>query len=135
MFEYIYRKARINTYSSDIFDSGLVPRFWYVPHKKSQRWSDESWIRGDRDTLQLSLNLSNLTMNKTLKRDVFHLVTSMGQRQNSESPWGIKPQTLQILCSNALPLSHRDSMVSEVYYEVHITHVLHTARNSAMSIG
>ena len=80
MFEYIYRKARMNTYSSDIFDSGLVPRFWYVPHKKSQRWSDESWIRGDRDTLQLSLNLSNLTMNKTLKRDVFHLVTSVGQR-------------------------------------------------------
>ena len=25
--------------------------------------------------------------------DVFHLVTSMGQRKNSESPWGIKPQT------------------------------------------
>ena len=33
MFEYIYRKARMNTYSSDIFDSGLVPRFWYVPIK------------------------------------------------------------------------------------------------------
>ena len=80
MFEYIYRKARMNTYSSDIFYSGLVPRFWYVPHKKSQRWSDESWIWGDRDTLQLSLNLSNLTMNKTLKRYVFHLVTSVGQR-------------------------------------------------------
>ena len=37
---------------------------------------------------------------------------------------------LQILCSDALPLSHRDSMVSEVYYEVHMTHVLHTARIS-----
>ena len=32
--------------------------------------------------------------------------------------------------SDALPLSHRDSMVSEVYYEVHMTHVLHTARIS-----
>ena len=31
---------------------------------------------------------------------------------------------------DALPLSHRDSMVSEVYYEVHMTHVLHTARIS-----
>ena len=32
--------------------------------------------------------------------------------------------------SDALPLSHRDSTVSEVYYEVHITRVLPTARIS-----
>ena len=32
--------------------------------------------------------------------------------------------------SDALPLSHRDSAVSEVYYEVHMTRVLHTARIS-----
>ena len=31
---------------------------------------------------------------------------------------------------NALPLSHRESTVSEVYYEVHTTRVLHTARIS-----
>ena len=31
------------------------------------------------------------------------------------------------LCSDALLLSHRDSSVSEVYYEVHMTWVLHTA--------
>ena len=37
---------------------------------------------------------------------------------------------LQILHSDTLPLSHRDSMVSEVYYKVHMTHVLHTARIS-----
>ena len=30
--------------------------------------------------------------------------------------------------SDALPLSNRDSEVSEVYYEVHMTRVLHTAR-------
>ena len=36
----------------------------------------------------------------------------------------------RIPCSDALPLSHRDSTVSEVYYEVHITRVLHTARIS-----
>ena len=30
--------------------------------------------------------------------------------------------------SDALPLSHRDSTVSEVYYEVHMTRVLHTVR-------
>ena len=33
---------------------------------------------------------------------------------------------LRILCSDALPLSHRDSMVSGVNSEVHMTHVLHT---------
>ena len=37
---------------------------------------------------------------------------------------------LRILRSDALPLSHRDSAVSEVYYEVHMTRVLHTARIS-----
>ena len=41
----------------------------------------------------------------------------------------MKNQTsdLRILCSNALPLSHTDSMVSQVYYKVHVTRVLHTA--------
>ena len=29
---------------------------------------------------------------KEVKKDVFYLVTSLGQRKNSESPWGIKPQ-------------------------------------------
>ena len=42
------------------------------------------------------------------EKDVFRLVTSVGQEENSESPWGIEPQT------DALPLTHRDSMVSEV---------------------
>ena len=32
--------------------------------------------------------------------------------------------------SDALPLSHRDSTVNEVYYVVHMTRVLHTARIS-----
>ena len=35
---------------------------------------------------------------------------------------------LYILHSDTLPLSHRDSTVSKVNYEVHTTHVLHTAR-------
>ena len=30
-----------------------------------------------------------------IKKDVFCLVTSMGQRKNSESPWGIKPQAFR----------------------------------------
>ena len=32
--------------------------------------------------------------------------------------------------SDALPLSHRDFTASEVYYEVHMTRVLYTARIS-----
>ena len=35
---------------------------------------------------------------------------------------------LRIPHSDALPLSHRDSTMREVYYEVHIRRVLHTAR-------
>ena len=37
---------------------------------------------------------------------------------------------IQIPHSNALPLSYRDLMVSEVYYKVLMIHVLHTARIS-----
>ena len=37
---------------------------------------------------------------------------------------------LRIPRSDTLPLSHRDSTVSEIYYEVLMTRVLHTARIS-----
>ena len=37
---------------------------------------------------------------------------------------------LRIPRSDTLPLSHRDSTVSEVYYEVQMTRVLHTVRIS-----
>ena len=37
---------------------------------------------------------------------------------------------LWIPCSNALPLGHKDSTVSEVYYEGHVTCDLHAARIS-----
>ena len=33
--------------------------------------------------------------NLFLEKDVFRLVTSVGQRKNSESPWRIKPQTFR----------------------------------------
>ena len=68
--------------------------------------------------------LSKLT-SKELEKDVFFcLVTSVGQRKNSEFPLRIKPQIFRFC---ALPLSHTDSMVSQVYYKVHVTRVLHTA--------
>ena len=63
------------------------------------------------------------------ERCFFRLVTSMGQRKNSESPQEIKPQIFRF-CALILYLSHRDSTVSKVYYEVCKTHVLHTARIS-----
>ena len=37
---------------------------------------------------------------------------------------------LRIPRSDALPLSHRDSTLTEVCYEVHMTRALHTARIS-----
>ena len=37
---------------------------------------------------------------------------------------------LRISRSDALPLSHRVSTVTEVYHEVHLTRVLHTAKIS-----
>ena len=59
-------------------------------------------------------------LGKEIERDVFRLVTSVGQRKNSEFPWGIEPPMLY----------HWDSSLSELYYEVHVTRVLHTARIS-----
>ena len=43
---------------------------------------------------------------------------------------GNRTSDLRILLSDALRLSYRDSMVSEVSYEVHMIRVLHTVRIS-----
>ena len=54
--------------------------------------------------------------------------------KNGNESWDVltRNQTseLRILHCDMLPLSHRDSRVSEVYYKVHMTHILHTARIS-----
>ena len=42
-----------------------------------------------------------------------------------------RASNLRIPRSDALPLNHRDSTVSEVYYKVHMASVLHTARISS----
>ena len=60
----------------------------------------------------------------------FRLVTSVGQRKNSLDHMRNRTPDLRIPRSDALPLSHRDSLVSEVCHEVHMTRVLHTARIS-----
>ena len=51
----------------------------------------------------------------------------MGQRKILSSH---EESNLRNPRSDALPLSHGDSTVSVVYYEVHMTRVLHTARIS-----
>ena len=34
-------------------------------------------------------------LGKGMEKDVFRLVTNVGQRKNSESSWGIEPQTFR----------------------------------------
>ena len=67
-----------------------------------------------------------------LRKMFFRLVTSVGQRKKKEiilSP--VRNRTSPSdLRSDALPLSHKDSSVSGVYYGVLMTRVLHTARIS-----
>ena len=62
-----------------------------------------------------------------------------GTNKNLWVPMRNRTSDLRIPHSDALPLSHRDSSVSKVYYEVHMTRVLHTARisnvNSVMFLG
>ena len=57
------------------------------------------------------------------------LVTSMEQRKIL-SPYEESNLRPSDLCSDALPLSHKDSSVSRVSYEVLMTCILHTARIS-----
>ena len=62
-----------------------------------------------------------------------------GTKKNFWVPMRNRTSDLQIPHSDALLLSHRDSSVSKVYYEVRMTRVLHTARisnvDSVMFLG
>ena len=60
----------------------------------------------------------------------FRFVTSVGQKKKFRVPLRNRASDLRIPRSDALPLSHRDTTVSGVYYEVHMTSVLHTTRIS-----
>ena len=69
---------------------------------------------------------------KEIQKDVCRLVTSVGYRKNSESPWGNEPQTFGFRA----PMFYHwetDSTVNEVYYEVHMTCVLHTVHTYYMT--
>ena len=72
---------------------------------------------------------SKLT-SKELKKDFFLSCHKCGTKKKFWVTTRNQTSDLWILHSNALPLSHTDSMVNKVDYEVHMTRVLHTARIS-----
>ena len=76
--------------------------------------------------------MTSFELGKEIEKNVFRLVTSVGQKKKSEFPWGTRVEPLS---SNALPLSHRDSVVRETYYEVHVWHSSCILLGSAMSIA
>ena len=73
--------------------------------------------------------MASFELGEELRKMFFRPVTSGGQRKirsPHEEP-NLRPSDLR---SDALPLSHKDSSVSGVYYEVLMTRVLHTTRIS-----
>ena len=77
---------------------------------------------------EVNLHIANsfpLCATSNLKEDVFVL-----SRAWDQNPMRNRTSDLRIPHSNTLPLSHRDSTVSEAYYKVHMTRVLHTDRIS-----
>ena len=62
-------------------------------------------------------------LGKEIEKDVFCHVTSVGQRKNSESGMRNRTSNLRIPRLDALPLSHEDSTVSDIYDEVHMTSI------------
>ena len=60
---------------------------------------------------------------KEIEKDVFCHVTSVGQRKNSKFGMRNRTSNLRIPRLDALPLSHEDSTVSDIYYEVHMTSI------------
>ena len=66
-------------------------------------------------------------LGKDIKKDVFRLVTVVGQRKNTESGIRNRTSNLRIPHPDVLPLSYKDSTMSDIYYEVYMTRVLHTA--------
>ena len=75
------------------------------------KWHDVSWqtlrlkcvIQRFEDIKKLSMSIV-CKHSSELEKDVFLSCHESGTRKNSESPWGIEPQTFGILSSDALPL-------------------------------
>ena len=67
---------------------------------------------------------------KTKRKMFFVLSRTWDKEKNSEAPLRNQNSDFRIPRSDTQPLSHRDSTMSEVYYEVHITRIVHTSRIS-----
>ena len=65
-----------------------------------------------------------------IEKDVFSSCHEHGSKKKFWVPKRNWTSDLHILRSDALSLSHGDSTASSVYYKVHMTRVLHTARIS-----
>ena len=64
-------------------------------------------------------------LGKEIKKDVFRHVTSVRDKEkilSLQEESNLRPSDLR---SDALPVSHKDSTVSEVYYEVHHLTITH----------
>ena len=77
----------------------------------------------------IKVKMASFELGEELRKMFFRPVTSGGQRKirSSHQESNLRPSDLR---SDALPLSHKDSSVSGVYYEVLMTRVLHTTRIS-----
>ena len=98
-------------------------------------WSKYSWFVIILPTLQLQWQSALVFKGDGLKQYSTRgrCFSSCHERETKKnfSPWGsnLRPSDSH---SDALPLNHKDSTVSEVYYEVHMTRVLHTAKISSV---
>ena len=72
--------------------------------------------------------MNNLLQSLKKYERCFSSCHERGTKKKFLIPIRNRTSDLRITRSDALPLSHRDSMLSEVYYEVHMTRVLHTPR-------
>ena len=54
---------------------------------------------------------------KKEKKKFFVLSRAWEKEKNAESPRGVEPQTFGFPRSDAIPLSHKDSMVGEAHYK------------------
>ena len=77
----------------------------------------------------IKVKMASFELGEELRKMFFRPVTSGGQRKirSPHEESNLRPSDLR---SDALPLSHKDSSVSGVYYEVLMTRVLHTTRIS-----
>ena len=66
-------------------------------------------------------------LDKEIEKDVFYLFMSMGQRKNSEFPWGIEPQTFRNL--HSVMLYHWDTETL-LWVRSLMRFTLHTSRIS-----